>query len=471
MLLPCPHCKRRFKLSPERIPAGAAKLKCPACKGYFVVDTSPLRWVPNSVSEPATAHPPRISTAEDQPTEGSREIPPKMVPPGAAGSTEPGKRRRVNRSTWTALLLLLPAFALLVALVGVMVPVVWKIPSVAVQKGEPSASCTLPSPAAVRTSNEAEEGKVALESKIKEQRLAQASKAPTYRSMWPFSPVEKGQGCAYLAQLQGKQPEKKASDPCSLYSPWIAYLILESSSKPVCNLEAVFGTATEAIRKRKLCGCGYAFLTAYYSYKKVLDRSRSFLEQALQLSPDDPWVRLVEAVVHERDFRDSEKAIRMLNSLLREKGSFSLAQYQLAKLYIAKEKYGKAHDLFLLLEQAFPEQPGFMRVQKSLASIEDVPYYSADMARGLLKVSRALSDLMDYPLAGQIYRKVLEEMPGTLARAEQKSALYDLGRISEITGDTETAYNCYQKALRIDPFYRDARERMGSILKGNAQTS
>jgi tetratricopeptide (TPR) repeat protein len=289
--------------------------------------------------------------------------------------------------------------------------------------------------------------------------------------MWPFSPIGKEQGCAHLAQHQDKQPKKKASKRCGLYSPWIAYLILETSAKPACNLEAVFGTATEAIRKGKLCGRGYAFLSAYYSWKRVLDRSRSFLEQALQLSPDDPWVRLVEAVVHERDFRDSEKAIRILKNLLRQKGSFSLAQYQLARLYLAKEKYGKARDLFLLLEQAFPEQPGFMRVRKSLASIDDVPYYSAQMAKGLLKLCRALSDLMDYPLAGQLYRKVLEEMPETLARAERKSAFYDLGRISEITGDNEAAYTCYQNALRIDPFYRDARERMGSILKGGAQTS
>jgi tetratricopeptide (TPR) repeat protein len=357
-----------------------------------------------------------------------------------------------------------------VALVGVLGPTIWKTPTVAVQKGEPSSSHTLPTPTAVKKSEEAVQRK-ALASNAKEQPPAQARKAPTYRSMWPFSTVRKEQGCDRLARFQGKQSEQKASVRCSLYSPWIAYLILETSSKPACNLEEVFGMASAAIRTGKLCGRGHAFLSAYYSYKKVLDRSRSFLEQALQLSPNDPWVKLVEAVVHERDFRDSEKAMRMLKNLLREKGSFSLAQYQLGKLYIAKEKFAKARDLFLLLEQAFPEQPGFMRIQRSLASIEDAPYYSAEMARGLLKVSRALSDLMDYPLAVQLYRRVLEEMPDTLGRSERKSAFYDLGRISEIIGDEETAYTCYRNALRIDPFYRDARERMGAILKGGAQSS
>ena len=57
-------------------------------------------------------------------------------------------------------------------------------------------------------------------------------------------------------------------------------------------------------------------------------------------------------------------------------------------------------------------------------------------------------------------------MPGTLPKTEKKSAFYDLGRISEITGDKETAFACYQNALRIDPFYRDARERIGSPESG-----
>ncbi len=112
-----------------------------------------------------------------------------------------------------------------------------------------------------------------------------------------------------------------------------------------------------------------------------------------------------------------------------------------------------------------------MRIRESLAGMEKAPYYSAERAKGLLKVSRALSGLMDYPLAGQLCRTVLEDMSGTLPKADKKSAFYDLGRISEITGDKETAFACYQNALRIDPFYRDARERIGTILKNDAQTS
>jgi tetratricopeptide (TPR) repeat protein len=289
--------------------------------------------------------------------------------------------------------------------------------------------------------------------------------------MWPFSPVEKQRSCEYLAQLGDEARAKQADDPDSLYAPWIAYLTLETSSSPACDLETAFRISTDTIAKRKLCSRGYAFLAAYYSYKRVLDRSRSFLEEALQASPKDPWVRLVEGVVHERDLRDNEEAVRILSDLLREEPSFALAQYHLARIYLKEEEYGKAKDLFSRLEKAFPRQQGFMKIRESLAVIEHVPYYSVERAKGLLEVSRALSGMMDYPLAGHLCRTVLEDMPDTLPRAEKKSAFYDLGRISEITGDRETAFACYQNALRIDPFYRDARERIGSILKGDAQTS
>jgi hypothetical protein len=80
--------------------------------------------------------------------------------------------------------------------------------------------------------------------------------------MWPFSPVGKQKSCEYLAQLSDEARLKQADDPGSLYTPWIAYLSLETSSSPTCDLEAAFGTATDAIAKRKLCSRGYAFLSA-----------------------------------------------------------------------------------------------------------------------------------------------------------------------------------------------------------------
>jgi tetratricopeptide (TPR) repeat protein len=299
----------------------------------------------------------------------------------------------------------------------------------------------------------------------------QPRRASGYRSLWPFSPAEKQKSCEYLAQLEAPRHPNKAGDQPDFYADWIAYLSLETSANPSCNLETAFRTATDAIAKGELSGRGYAFLSAYYSYKRVLDRSRSFLEEALQATPKDPWVRFVEGVFYQRALRNSEKAIRILTGLLQKEPSFVLAQYHLAKIHLEEEEYGKAKELFLQLERAFPQQQGFMSIRQALAGIEHVPYFSTERAKGLLRISRAFARLMDYPLAAGLCRTVLEDMSDTLPRAEQKSAFYDLGRISEITGDKDTAFSCYQSALRIDPFYRDARERIGQILKGDAQAS
>jgi len=418
--------------------------------------------VPDPTPEPVSQRP-------------SPDSAPREAPPPASGSNEesrkgPSRSRRPPAPLW----LLIPVSGLLVALIGFLAPTVLTTPTTSVHQaaqGGPSASCALPSPIFDQASKDAPEVKSVRQAKQDESDPAQSQHPRTYRSMWPFSPVGKQKSCEYLAQLGDDTGAKQVDDPGSLYAPWIAYLSLETSATPTCDLETAFGLATEAIAKHKLCGRGYAFLSAYYSYKRVLDRSRSFLEEALQSSPKDPWVRLVEGVVHERDLRDNEKAVRILNDLLGKEPSFALAQYHLAKIYLKMDEYGKAKDLFSRLEKAFPEQQGFMSIRQSLADIEHVPYYSVERAKGLLKVSRALSDLNDYPLAGRLCRTVLEDMPGTLPRADKKSAFYDLGRISEITGDKETAFACYQNALRIDPFYRDARERIGTILKDDAQTS
>jgi len=428
-----------------------------------VVDTSPLRRVPDPVTEPVSRQPSPDST-------------PKETHPSAPGVNEKPPRGGSSRSSrpWAALWLLLPVSGLLVALIGFLAPFNGETPTASVHQtapGGPSASCALPSPMFDQANEDAPEVESVRHAGQDEPDPAQDRQPPTYRSMWPFSPVGKQESCKYLAQLGDEARSNPADDPGSLYAPWIAYLSLETSSNPACDLERAFGIATDAISKGKLCGRGYAFLSAYYSYKRVLDRSRSFLEEALQASPKDPWIRLVEGVVHERDLRDNEQAVRILNDLLRKEPSFALAQYHLAKIYLKVDEYGKAKDLFSRLEKAFPQQEGFMRIRQSLADIEHVPYYSVERAKGLLKASRALSGLMDYPLAGRLCRTVLEDMPGTLPKSEKKSAFYDLGRISEITGDKETAFACYQNALRIDPFYRDARERIGSILKGDAQAS
>ncbi len=269
MLLPCPHCKRRFKLSPDRIPAGAAKLRCPACKGHFVVDTSPLRRVPDPTPEPVSQQP--------SPDSAPRETP----PPASGSNEEPRKGSSPSRRAPIPLWLLIPVSGLLVALIGFLAPTVRKTPTASVHQtagGGPSASCALPSPIFDQAGKDASEAKSVRQAKQDEPALPRDPNPPTYRSMWPFSPVGKQKSCEYLAQLGDEARTKQADDPDSLYAHWIAYLSLETSSSPACELETAFGIATQAIGKHQLCGRGYAFLSAYYSYKRVLDRSRSFLE-------------------------------------------------------------------------------------------------------------------------------------------------------------------------------------------------
>ncbi len=380
------------------------------------------------------------------------------------------KARQYLTSMW----LLLPVSALLVALMGILIPPAWKGPTAPVEQTAregTSASCALPSPIPDRASMEMPQEKSAQQAAQERNQPAQPKTPFTYRAMWPFSQAENPDSCKRLTQFENEGGPKNATSRCNLYSPWIAYLSLETSPSPACKLDTTFGLATDAIEKGKLCGRGYAFLSVYYSYKRVPDRSRSFLEEALQASPADPWVRLVEALVYIRDFRDSEKAAKILEDLIRKEPSFALARYHLARIYIGEEEYGKAKGLFSHLEKAFPQQHGFRNIQQSLAGIEHLPYYSTEKAKGLLEISRVLSGLRDYALAGHLCRTVLEDMPNTLPRAEKKSAFYDLGRISELRGDKETAFTCYQNALRIDPSYRDARKRIGDILKGGAQTS
>lgn len=462
MLLPCPHCKRRFKLAPDRIPAGGAKLKCPACKGHFFVDTSPLR----RSSDPPP--PPAVPGTPPEPVH--REAPPSP----SAGNGEPCEGASPGQRFPSLLWLMVAVSGLLVALIGILAPIVWESPPASVKKAAlegPSSSCALGPPASKQAKGASPTDETAQQTEGKKAEPVADQAPPTYRSLWPFSPVDKQKSCEFLAQLKDPGQGKTAEEALLFYAPWIAYLSLETSPSPACETERAFRIATDAIANRQLCGRGYAFLAAYYAYKRVLDRARSFLEEALEASPKDPWVRLVEGMFSERVLRDSEQAVRILSGVLRKEPSFALAQYHLAKIYLDEEEYGKAKELFAALETSFPEQRGFRTIRESLARIEPAPYFSPARAKGLLEVSRALSGLMDYPLAGRLCRTVLESMPGSLPREEKKSAFYDLGRISELTGDKETAFSCYQNALRIDPFYRDARERLGSILRTDAQTS
>jgi tetratricopeptide (TPR) repeat protein len=359
---------------------------------------------------------------------------------------------------------------------GILAPVVWKAPPASVRQAVLQGAKTGGNDTAAdaeHAGREAPPKEPLRQAEGRDSAPARGQGQPplAHGPLWPFSPEAKEKTCEYLARLEPLGRGSNRADHLLFYASWISYLTLETLPSPACGPENAFRIATDAIARRELCGRGYAFLAAYYAYKRVPDRARSFLEEGLQASQPDPWVRLVEGVFSRQVLRDGERATRILDELLLQEPSFAPARYHLARICLEEEDYGKARELFRNLEQAFPQQQAFAEIRQSLAMIEGAPYYTAERAKGLLDLSRALSGLPDYRLAERICRSVLENMPEDLPRETKKSTFYDLGRISEITGDRETAFTCYQNALRIDPFYRDARERLGSILKGYARTS
>ena len=181
MLLPCPHCKRRFKLSPDQIPAGAAKLRCPACKGQFVVDTSPLRRVPTPAPEPVSQQLSPDSALKETPL------------PASGDNEEPYKGASRKRRPSAALWALLPVSGLLVALIGFLAPVARITPTTSVHQtaqGGPSASCALRSPIFDQANEDAPEANSVRQAKQDEPGPSENQGPRTYQSMWPFSPWE-----------------------------------------------------------------------------------------------------------------------------------------------------------------------------------------------------------------------------------------------------------------------------------------
>ena len=271
MLLPCPHCKRRFKLSPDRIPAGAAKLRCPACKGHFVVDTAPLRRVPAPAPEPAAQ-----KSAPDSP---EQETPPR------SSKQKPHERPSRNLG---ALWALFPVAVLLVALIGFLTPAALKTPTTSVRQTAPAgppASCALPSPGFDHAQEEAIGVKSVRDTRQDETGLARAQHAPTYRSMWPFSPVGKQKSCEHLAQVGDSARQKQ-----------VDYELMETRIQLEAYAESLLFRYDDALRKLLLYRDGLApkaeqsLNTSYAAYRageleflSVLEAQRQLLSFQLKL--------------------------------------------------------------------------------------------------------------------------------------------------------------------------------------------
>ena len=209
---------------------------------------------------------------------------------------------------------------------------------------------------------------------------------------------------------------------------------------------------------------GAALLEGTWRLIGLQERSQSYLEEALRLAPDDPWVKLVEAVFYEEVTYDDQKVIHILEELNERHPSFPLACYLLGKTYIREEEYGKANTSFQSLREDFKGQVAFWRLRRALSALEQAPEKSVAKAEALLAMGRSFTALRDYPMARHLYHWILEEMPGGLPNRERVAAYCELGRIYEKGGDGNSAYDSYRNALEIDPEFPDAREAIRNLF-------
>ena len=469
MLLPCPHCRRQFRLHRERICSERARIKCPACGGVFCISVTP----PAHADDPSSAVTSLSSTINEQTADiehrdAQAEPSPRIHPEAVK---HPGQRRKPAFLMFWALV---PACFLFAVVTGILLSGPWRNTSVpndlSVRAGtgsEDSLSSSVSSQPAASRSRKGQGDEAGLEPP----NLALQEEDPVAHAFWAPATSEAAHLCEVLPRPPNAQPATKDEDSCQLYPPWITYLVLENAQAPVCELEPAFVHAMSAIEHPTPCGPGYAFLTAYYLKMNVLERAHSFLEEALRLEPDDPWVRLVEAVFYERAQGENQKALNLLEKLHQEYPAFLVAGYLLAKTHIRQEDYRRANEIFQSRKEDIKGQVAFWRIRRALSSLENAPDHSVEKAEGLLAMSRAFATLKDYPMAEHLYRWVLEEIPGKLPKGERMAAYCELGRIYETRGEKSKAYDSYRSAIEIDPAFPDALEGIGHILPPQANPS
>ena len=488
MRLPCPHCKRQFTFAVEQIKTETAKLKCPTCEGLFVIQLSPGVAPGEEGDDPSVS----ASVPEQLPGEAEKqsskpsasgnmtdslEITEDLFDGGEAYRQGPLSliRRAISPRYLYAMLALTSLFLLIFLLSigssGRHPPPATEATQAPMGVENPEAPAATPAAEISVPADPATQEAVAspADPTAQQEDSAAASSDPLARdpmslAFWSYGSADSTDPCAILSQLEEDALVSDDQDFCQVYPKWIAYLVLEAATKPACEVEPTFGIAKEAVKDNSLCGEGYAFLSAYYIHKKIIGQSHEFLEKALEASPDSPWVKLVEALFYEKIRNDRGKALSSLKELNKQVPGFSLARYLLAKTYIKREEYKMADTVFMFLQEEYAEQDAFGRIQKALASIDGAPYYSTVKAQGLLSLSRDFAELKDRPMAEHLCRKVLEEMSGRLPENDRKAAYCELGRIYESRGDKSSAYDSYRNALKIDPQFQDARERLDRLL-------
>jgi predicted Zn finger-like uncharacterized protein len=431
MLLPCPHCRKQFRLLPEQIHAESATIKCPACSGLFRLNLTPQNEAPMDSR----------FRGNDEDTRASLGIYPRLT-----------KLARDKRSTPRFLMfwVLVPACFVFLTLTGIFLPGHWlSTEDLGLSSLHPQIN--------------AEEPPTTSDSSQTNDPIALAFWSPTHS--------DAKDPCEVMRRSEQTLLETRDQDPCQLYPLWITYLILETAPTPACQVEPTFVRAMDAIQSNTLCGPGYAFLSEYYLDRRLIERAQSFLDEALRLAPNDPWVKLVEAVLHEEAYFEDPKAIQILEELRQQYPSFPLAHYLLGRLYIRREDFGKGNASFQSLKEDVKGQVAFWRIRRALSSLEKAGDSNQEKAESLLAMSRAFTTLKDFPMAEHLYRWVLREMPDSLPKKEQLAAYCELGQLYEARGDRRSAYDAYRDALDIDPEFQDARERIGRLFPDLANSS
>ncbi len=454
MLLPCPHCRRRFSLGEDRIPSARARLQCPACGGVFGLSLSSPGPETNNDTEPMDS---RVRGNDC----------------GTAPSTTQYGGQERSRLGFLLFWTLVPSSCLLLALAGILLSGPW-----GTEKGPRLSS--LPS---------AEETEQALSSSVSSNPDASSrpeapSAASALSSARPEVPVERQlmrafwssgshvrDACERLPPPPAGPRETGDENVCGIYPAWITYLVLETTPTPVCALEPTFTAAAEDLQNGTLCAPGYAFLSFYYLEKGLLDRSQSFLDQALEQDRDDPWVRLAEAVFYEQAYYDDRKAIHILEGVKTEHPSFSLARYVLGRGLVREEAYGRANAAFASLKEETKGQIAFWRIRRALSALETGADPGEEKAEALLALSRSFTSLKDYTMAQDLYRWILDDMQESLPREEQRAAFCELGGLYETKGDKSSAYDAYRSALEIDPDFPPARDRIQGLLSSQPDSS
>lgn len=472
MHLPCPHCRKTFRVDKERIRTGSAWLKCPACSGRFLVQKS---------LDPRAGASRGTSLLDLAPAPGSGL--PAAVLTGAGLSLEAGAaglmgagtpEDRKNRPA-NALWLLLPAFGLLLAFMGILMPVARQgaedparqvsdmAHRQAVERAAPQVNPVNPATAGISLQDPRAPFRLDLDAARGEVTAPRISLLLGVGLVNPcqVNLILQDQGAGRHGQTELRE----------LYPYWIAHLSSERLSRGFCPADPVFLAASEAMQHSTLCADGYAFLAAYYIQRRVPDRSQTLLEEARRLSSGGLWVRWVEFLYYLRILEDRPNAGVLLQDLVAAAPDFPLARYFLAKMQIQAEDYEKADESFSLLQRLCPRRPMFGDFRQALSSIIQSSYYSSERAAGLLSLSRSFDALGEQFAAEELLRMVLERMPGRLAVKEEKAAYFELGRLREDRGDPEGAYESYLNALKLDPLSPEARKKIEDLLARGRETS